>query len=137
MRFPIVIEPGDATTAYGVIVPDLAGCFSAGDTMDEAMDNASEAIALYLEESLLEGKALPQVGSLENHRSNPDYEGWIWAMVDVDLSKLESEVKRVNISVPARVLGLVDIAAHQAGRNRSQFLYESAVLRIERELPCP
>ena len=37
MRYPIVIEPGGETTAFGVIVPDLPGCFSAGDTLDEAI----------------------------------------------------------------------------------------------------
>lgn len=37
MRYPVVIELGTDTTAFGVIVPDLPGCFSAGDTLDEAM----------------------------------------------------------------------------------------------------
>lgn len=32
MRYPIVIEAGDDATAFGVVVPDLPGCFSAGDT---------------------------------------------------------------------------------------------------------
>ena len=32
-----------------VCVPDLPGCFSAGDTLDEAMENAKEAIELWLE----------------------------------------------------------------------------------------
>ena len=40
MKYPIAIEPGDDKHAYGVVVPDLPGCFSAGDTLDEAMDNA-------------------------------------------------------------------------------------------------
>ena len=39
MRYPIVIERGDDTHAYGVVVPDLPGCFSAGDTLDEAYVN--------------------------------------------------------------------------------------------------
>ena len=38
-----------STEAYGVVVPDLPGCFSAGDTLDEAMENAKEAIELWLE----------------------------------------------------------------------------------------
>ena len=29
MRYPILIEPGSADTAFGVAVPDLPGCFSA------------------------------------------------------------------------------------------------------------
>ena len=44
MKFVIAIEPGTGTTAWGVAVPDLPGCFSAGDTMDEAMENARHAI---------------------------------------------------------------------------------------------
>ena len=32
MRYPIAIEPGDDTHAFGVIVPDLPGCYSAGDS---------------------------------------------------------------------------------------------------------
>ena len=45
MRYPIAIEPGDETSAFSVIVPDLPGCFSAGDTLDEAVTNAEEAAA--------------------------------------------------------------------------------------------
>ena len=37
MRYPIAIERGTETAAYGVVVPDLPGCFSAGDTLDEAI----------------------------------------------------------------------------------------------------
>ena len=48
MRYPIAIEIGNETTAFGVIVPDLVGCFSAGDTLDEAIDNAKEAITLHI-----------------------------------------------------------------------------------------
>ena len=42
MRFIVAIEPGTETTAFGVLIPDLPGCFSAGDTLDEALDNARE-----------------------------------------------------------------------------------------------
>ena len=49
MRYPIAIETGDSKHAFGVVVPDLPGCFSAGDTLDEALTNAREAILLHLE----------------------------------------------------------------------------------------
>ncbi len=49
MKYPIAIESGDADHAFGVVVPDLPGCFSAGDTLDAAIDNAREAIELWLE----------------------------------------------------------------------------------------
>ena len=52
MKYPIAIEPGDDHTAFGVVVPDLPGCFSAGDTLDEAIDNAREAIVDAVETTL-------------------------------------------------------------------------------------
>ena len=44
MRYPIVIEPGTDATAFGVIVPDLPGCFSAGDSLDEAVLGAGTVL---------------------------------------------------------------------------------------------
>ena len=52
MRYPVAIEPGTKTEAFGVVVPDLPGCFSAGDTMEEAMAKAEEAIAAWIETAL-------------------------------------------------------------------------------------
>lgn len=42
MRYPIVIHK-DPDSDYGVTVPDLPGCFSGGDTMDEAIEMAHES----------------------------------------------------------------------------------------------
>ena len=39
MRYPCVIEPGDETHAFGVIFPDCPGCYSGGDTLEEALNN--------------------------------------------------------------------------------------------------
>jgi predicted RNase H-like HicB family nuclease len=44
MPYPVAIEPGNDTTAWDVVVPDLPGCFSAGDTLEEAMTQAEEAV---------------------------------------------------------------------------------------------
>ena len=84
MRYPIAIEPGDDTHAWGVVAPDLPGCFSAGDTLDEAIANASEAITLWIETVLDDGGDIPKPGSVSAHRENPDFAGWIWALAEVD-----------------------------------------------------
>jgi predicted RNase H-like HicB family nuclease len=56
--FAIVHE--DRGSAVGVVFPDLPGCFSAGDTRDEAIDNAHEALRLYAEAEQAAGRKLPQ-----------------------------------------------------------------------------
>jgi len=131
MRYPIVIEPGDDAAAFGVIVPDLPGCFSAGDTLDEAMDNAVESIELHLEALLHDHADIPHSSPIEAHRSNPDYAGWVFAVVEVDLAKLRSTTKRYNITMSERVMAMVDTAASQSGESRSAYLTRAAVMRVE------
>ncbi|OZA22810.1 MAG: hypothetical protein B7X91_14425 [Hydrogenophilales bacterium 17-64-11] len=127
MRYPIAIEPGDATHAYGVIVPDLPGCFSAGDTLDEAMDNAREAIELWLETVIDDGGAVPAPGRIDQHQANPEFKDHIWAVVAVDLASLSDKAERVNITLPARVLRRIDAAARSAGESRSGYIARRAL----------
>jgi predicted RNase H-like HicB family nuclease len=58
--------------AYGVVVPDLPGCTSAGSTIDEARRNAIEAIRLWIEDAKADGETLPSPRSLEVLRKDPE-----------------------------------------------------------------
>jgi predicted RNase H-like HicB family nuclease len=87
MLYPIAIEPGDEAHAFGVVVPDIPGCFSAGDTLDEAIANAREAIELHLEGLAEEDSDIPVAGAVAQHQASPDYAGWIWAVIDVDVTR--------------------------------------------------
>ncbi len=122
MKYPIAIEPGDKKHAFGVVVPDLPGCFSAGDTLDEAIDNAKEAIELWLETVIDDGGTIPAPASIATHQANPEFAGWGWAVVAVDLAELSDKAERVNITLPARVLRRIDAAAKAAGESRSGFI---------------
>jgi len=127
MRYPIAIEPGDAKHAYGVIGPDLPGCFSAGDTLDEAIDNAREAIELWLETVIDDGGAVPTPGQIDQHQANPEFKDHIWAVVAIDLASLSDKAERVNITLPARVLRRIDAAARSAGESRSGYIARRAL----------
>lgn len=131
MLFPIVVHK-DEVSAYGVSVPDLPGCFSAGDTFEEAIESAREAIACHLEGLLLDDEPVPAKKPFEAHRANKDYGGGTWAVVSIDVSKLSSKAKRVNITVPARVLAIVDQAAAREGETRSGLLVRAALSYLER-----
>ena len=127
MKYPIAIEPGDETHAFGVVVPDIPGCFSAGDTLDEAIDNAGEAILLMLETMMDDGLAIPTPGSVSEHQKNPEFSEWVWAVVSVDMATLSDKAERVNITLPARVLRRVDAAAAAAGESRSGYIARCAL----------
>jgi predicted RNase H-like HicB family nuclease len=57
MKFRIVTEYDPETESYSAYCPELPGCCSAGDSEEEALKNAVEAIKLYLEHSPLSVKA--------------------------------------------------------------------------------
>jgi predicted RNase H-like HicB family nuclease len=126
MRFPVVIHK-DKASDYGVTVPDLPGCFSAGDTVDDALSNAVEAIECHVEGLLIDGESIPAGGSIEHHRRKRQFSGGIWALVDVDLSKLSGKAKRVNITLPERILAQIDSFASRSGDTRSGFLAHAAL----------
>ena len=58
--------------AYGVVVPDLPGCTSAGNTIDEARRNAIEAVRLWMEDAEADGEELPRPRTLEVLRKDPE-----------------------------------------------------------------
>jgi predicted RNase H-like HicB family nuclease len=124
MRYPVLIEPGTEAAAFGVVVPDLPGCFSAGDTLDEALDNAREAIALWIDTALDKGWTVPSPSSAAAVRALPGHEGWMLAVVEVDDAALSDTIERVNITLPRRVLGRLDALAAESGRSRGAVVAE-------------
>jgi predicted RNase H-like HicB family nuclease len=100
MYYPIAIEPGDKQHAFGVIVPDIPGCFSAGDTLDETLLQAEDAILLQLEGYLDNGQAFPAHSPLEALRNQPEYAGYIWSVCKVDISKLSDKAARALETMP-------------------------------------
>ncbi|MCF3948809.1 type II toxin-antitoxin system HicB family antitoxin [Acidiphilium sp. AL] len=122
MRYPIAIEAGTDTAAFGVVVPDLPGCFSAGGTLDEAMAGAEEAAAAWIDAALDAGQAVPAPSDLDSIRRNPDYAGWLFGVITLDPSVLDDTTERVNITLPRRVLKRLDALARAAGESRSGYI---------------
>ena len=130
MRYPIAMKPGADAQAFGVVVPDLPGCFSAGDTIEEAMVKAEEAIAAWIETALDIGQHIPKPSGVEVLRKkHRQWKGWVWALVKVDPAVLDDTLERVNISLPRRVLHRLDALARTMGETRSGFIARMALER--------
>lgn len=71
-HYVAIIEDEGPDHAVGVWFPDLPGCFSAGDTLDEAMANAPEALALWIESMAEDGKAIPRARTPSELKADPE-----------------------------------------------------------------
>jgi antitoxin HicB len=60
LNFPVILEP-DETGGFVMICPLIPGCFSQGETVEEALANIREAIQLCLEEMAMRGEEIPEM----------------------------------------------------------------------------
>jgi predicted RNase H-like HicB family nuclease len=85
MFYPIVIHK-DQASDYGVTVPDLPECFSAGETVEEALRMAKDAILCHLEGLLLDGEEIPLPSSAERYWADPDFRSGTFMLVEINPS---------------------------------------------------
>lgn len=73
------------------------------------------------------GVVVPEARPIAEHQAYPEFAGWIWAVVGVDLASLSDKAERANITLPSRVLRRIDAAAKAAGESRSGFIAHLAL----------
>ena len=131
MKFPVVLHK-DADSDYGVIVPDVPGCFSAGSTVAQAFENVKEALSLHYEGLVADGDPLPQVHEIDDHLDNPDYAGGVWGVVEFDVTPYFGKSVRFNATLPEHLLERIDQTVKRDHRysSRSGFLAAAALREL-------
>lgn len=93
-HFVAIIEDEEGK-AVGVWFPDLPGCVSAGDTLDEAMTNAAEALALWVDAANAHGLAIPRARSLAELKRDAvvaeEMRQYMVALIPLDVGRLAAE----------------------------------------------
>jgi predicted RNase H-like HicB family nuclease len=126
--YPAVIEAA-ADGSYGVFFPDLPGCTSGGDTLQEAALNAEEALQAHVELSGEHGEAVPPPSDLGALAADPDVREAARVLVRVEMP---GRAVRVNITLPEGLLAEADNYARRMGLTRSGLLAEAVRERMRR-----
>jgi predicted RNase H-like HicB family nuclease len=124
MTHYIALIHKDAASDYGVSFPDFSGVVSAGTTLDDARDMAAEALALHIEGLIEDGEAIPEPSSLEEIMAAKDNQDAVAVLIAAPTAQIKSV--RVNITLPADILGEIDARAEKEGFTRSGFLAQAA-----------
>ena len=125
--YPVVVYK-DPESDYGTEVADLPGCYSAGSTLSEALEETREAIYTHLEGMAKDGEVAPAPSDLSVIQQSNDHTDVVaFAAVEIDLNKVSTETERVNITLPKWLISSIDASEP----NRSRFLAESAIKALQ------
>ena len=124
MLYPVYVHMGGPQQAHGVTFPDFPGCFAAADDWADLPAVIQEAVQAHFHG---EGaQAVPAPSALEKLAGDAQYQGGVWLLADVDLSRIDTSPVRLNISLPANLVELIDAYASSHGATRSGFLAQAA-----------
>ena len=103
LTYPACFYPDEEKAgAYAVVVPDLPGCVSGGDTLADAILMATDAASGWVLDELEDGRAAPKASPLE--RVVPEPGGFVSLLVlDMDsyAEKYGEKAVRKNLTIPA------------------------------------
>ena len=124
MRQHIALINKDFGSDLGVSFPDLPGCVTAGATLDEARDMASEALAFHIEGLTEDDEAIPEPSTLEAIMADAVNRDGVAILVAAP-ERIAKSI-RVNVTLPEDVLQAIDRHAEAHGMTRSGFLASAA-----------
>ena len=124
MRHYIALIHKEADSDYGVSFPDLPGCITAGSTLDEAREMATEALALQVTGMAEDGEPVPEPSLLEAVMRDPENRDGVAILVPLADGPIKSI--RVNVTIPEDALAQIDAYAEAHGFTRSGFLVTAA-----------
>ena len=115
--YPAVVDR--SASGYGVTFPDFPGCIAAGDTVQEAAENAESALAFHVDAMRADKDAIPLPSDLDSIEPVDGAEDVARLLVRVDLP---GKFQRIQVTMDEGLLAMIDRVSH----NRSGFLAEAA-----------
>jgi predicted RNase H-like HicB family nuclease len=122
--YPALVDK-DADSDFGVSFPDFPGCVSAGETLEDALMGALEALSGQVALMVADGDVLPRPTSLEKVAAEKEASTVAITLVPV---VLPGRARRVNVTLDEALLEEID----QISDNRSGFLAEAARAELAR-----
>lgn len=135
MLYPAYIHQDKDGSASGSF-PDVPGCYFAGDSLEEALNDAAGALDAHLELLTEKGQEIPKASSVMDRVKNndPEYQDGMWASVLINTIKFMGKAERINVTLPHLLVEKIDKTVGKDPRytSRSQFLAEAARKELAR-----
>ena len=135
MKMYAAIVHHEEGSAYGVHFPDLPGCFSAADNLDDVLREAGIALSLFARDE----KKLPEPRSLSQITNDPVVARDLRAGASLILVPLVASKRkaRINVMIDPEILASADRSANEMGVSRSEFFAQAAAEHIGAVVKAP
>lgn len=124
LYYPAVFHVSEDVGGYWVEFPDLPGCFSQGDTIEESLENSKEALGLYLDQSEFQ-----QPSSFQKIMNQ--YKDEIIMLVEYDAKKYARQYKTKAVKKTLTIPQWLDEEATAKKLNFSRILQEALISKLE------
>ena len=115
IRYPALIDGDEG--AYGVVFPDIPGVGAMGDTVDEALVNAEDALRDYVTAAERDGEELATPSpfqTVETPKGNQ--------MVSIPLIRPSGKSVRAGLTLEEGVAEFIDSEARRRGMTRKTYI---------------
>ena len=124
----------DAKSDYGVSFPDFPGAITAGKTLEEARQNAAEALALHIQGMVEDGETIPEPSTLDDLAGDPAMKGSVAIVVN---AAAKDALVRVNITARESQMQKIDALAEAAGLTRSAYMVGASLRSANADVRKP
>ncbi|TJV40729.1 MAG: ribbon-helix-helix protein, CopG family [Mesorhizobium sp.] len=130
-RYIALVDFADG--AVGVAFPDAPGCVAQADTQDEAITQATAALAEWVADEISDGRSAPRARRIEELLADAEIRGALGegaVLAAIPLVMDAGRLARANISMDAGLLAEIDDTANRLGVTRSAFIAAAAREKI-------
>ena len=103
--YPAIFYASEDSPAYAVVVPDLPGCVSGGNSLPEAIAMGEDAASGWILSELEDGNIIPPASPIEDIHPNPEMGKGFTSLLSLDMdaytAKYGSKSVRKNLTIPA------------------------------------
>ena len=104
LLYPACFYPCEEQEGYTVVVPDLPGCVTQGDSLIDAIGMAVDAASGWILDEMEDGNPIPPASNVEDVQTNERPGGFVNLIVldmDAYAEKYGEKAVRKNLTIPA------------------------------------
>ena len=128
--YPAVFYPCEVNPGFCVIVPDLPGCISEGDSLTNAIAMGEDAASGWILGELEDGNKIPPASDIKDIHPDPEIGDGFVSLLSLDMdayaAKYGSKSIRKNLTIPA----WLNDRARAEGINFSKTLHDALLEKI-------